>query len=59
MSEEIEWMTYSEAAKYLRISIPTLYRRIKDGTLPRYKIGSKGLMDKKDVDFAVKRVDAE
>ena len=34
-----EWLTASQAMAYLQVSRPTLYRRIGDGSLPRFPLG--------------------
>lgn len=43
-------LTREEAARYLRISLPTLHRRVKDGSIPRVVLGSKVLFRRSDLD---------
>lgn len=38
-SDDIEWMSTDETAKFLGVSSRTLYRFIDDGTLPAYRLG--------------------
>jgi excisionase family DNA binding protein len=39
---EQEWFTVGEAADYLRLSKPSIYRLVGQGVLPAYTIGFKG-----------------
>ena len=39
---EQEWFTVGEAADYLRLSKPSIYRLVGQGVLPAYTIGPKG-----------------
>ena len=39
---EQEWFTVGEAANYLRLSKPSIYRLVGQGLLPAYTIGPKG-----------------
>jgi excisionase family DNA binding protein len=41
-AEQPEYLTVEEAAKHFRVSLPTIYRRCADGTLPHVRIGSAG-----------------
>jgi excisionase family DNA binding protein len=41
-AERHEYMTVEEAARHLRVSPVTIYRRCADGTLPHIRIGSDG-----------------
>lgn len=43
-------LTRDEAAKALRISVPTLQRRVKDGTLKPLRIGSRTLFRQRDIE---------
>jgi excisionase family DNA binding protein len=45
-SEEDEFITFNEAIRMLRISRPTLFKRIKDGTIPHRRIGKRLLFPK-------------
>ena len=37
-----EWLTLEEAAAYLKVSKPTIYRLCSDGRLPFYKLAGTG-----------------
>lgn len=37
-----EWMTLEEAAAYLKVSKPTIYRYCDQGALPFYKLAGTG-----------------
>lgn len=39
---EQEWFTVGEAAEYIRLSKPSIYRLVDQGLLPAYTIGPKG-----------------
>lgn len=41
---ENEIITVKEIAKYLRLSLPTVYRLVRNGTIPHVKIGSRYLI---------------
>jgi len=43
-------LTKKQAAEKLGISVKTLERKIFDGSLPCYRIGSRVLLDSTDVD---------
>lgn len=43
-----EYITLTEASKYLSISIPTLYRWKDAGKLPFYKIGGTSVRIKRE-----------
>lgn len=45
-SSQDEFLTVEEACKLLRISKPTLYKRMDDGTISSYRIGSRILFNK-------------
>lgn len=38
---ENEMITIKEVAKYLRLSLPTVYRLVNAGTIPHIKIGCR------------------
>ncbi|SEA92422.1 helix-turn-helix transcriptional regulator [Pedobacter hartonius] len=42
-----ELLTRKQVASMLNISLPTLDLRIKDGTIPSYRIGKKLMFDKR------------
>lgn len=44
-----EFLTIDEVCKLLRISKPTLYKRIEDGTINKIGFGSKVLFVKSDI----------
>ena len=48
-SVQTELITKKEAAKLLRISLPTLSERIKTGFVPAYRIGCRVLLEKTEV----------
>jgi excisionase family DNA binding protein len=37
-----DYLTVEEAARHFRVSLPTIYRRCADGTLPHVRIGTAG-----------------
>jgi excisionase family DNA binding protein len=39
---EQEWFTVAEAAEYLRLSKPSIYRLVSQGVLTAHTIGGKG-----------------
>jgi excisionase family DNA binding protein len=47
--EQITFLTRSETADLLRITLPTLHNWTKDGLLPSYKIGGRVLYKRKEV----------
>ena len=44
------WLRAAEAASHLRVSIPTLYRWTRDGTLTAYHAGGARLYRLRDLD---------
>jgi excisionase family DNA binding protein len=40
---EQQWFTVGEAAEYLRLSKPSIYRLVSQGTLRAYTIGETGV----------------
>lgn len=44
------WFTPKEAATYLRISVPTLYRHTAAGLLPCYHVGRSRRYNRADLD---------
>jgi excisionase family DNA binding protein len=43
---ETEFLTLKEAAKFLRVSVATLNRFMREEKLPSYRIGGRRLFDK-------------
>ena len=41
-AEQHAYLTVEEAARHFRVSLPTIYRRCADGTLPHVRIGTAG-----------------
>ena len=52
---ETEFLTLREAAGFLRISVATLNRVMRGGSIPSYKIGGRRLFDKTELVEWVKR----
>lgn len=48
-----KWYTIKEAADYLRISQPTIFRWMKEGTLSFYKIGGATRFSKEGLDAVI------
>ncbi len=48
--EEIEVLTVEEVASLLKLSKITIYRLIKTGEIPAYKIGASWRVNKKDLE---------
>lgn len=49
--EEREWFTIPEAADYLEVSEPTIYRWMKEGKLSFYKLGDGTRFRKENLDM--------
>lgn len=49
-----EFLTVQEACALLRISKPTLYKRMEDGTISSKKIGSRVLFNKAELINSIK-----
>jgi excisionase family DNA binding protein len=41
-AEQHEYLTVAEVSSRFRVSVPTIYRRCADGTLPHIRIGGDG-----------------
>jgi excisionase family DNA binding protein len=41
-AEQPQYLTVAEVSSRFRVSVPTIYRRCADGTLPHIRIGSDG-----------------
>jgi excisionase family DNA binding protein len=48
-----EIMTPKEVASYLKLSVLTVYKHAKQGTLPSFRIGNSWRFDKKKIDAAL------
>ncbi len=57
-SEE-EWYTIEEAAGYLDISEPTLYRWMRDGKISYYKVGNSTRFKKHNLDMVAEKIVSE
>ena len=45
-----EIMTPKEVAKYLKMSVLTVYKHAKQGTIPGFRVGNSWRFDKKKID---------
>ena len=50
-----EWYTVAEAAEYLQVSQPTIFRWMKDATLSFYKVGGKTRFSKQGLDAVIEK----
>jgi excisionase family DNA binding protein len=48
-----EIMTPKEVASYLKMSVLTVYKHAKQGTIPGFRIGNSWRFDKKRIDAAL------
>ena len=48
--EEPRLLTRDEAARFLRVSISTLHRRVKDGDIPTIVLGGRTLFHQRDLE---------
>jgi excisionase family DNA binding protein len=48
-----EIMTPKEVASYLKLSVLTVYKHAKQGTLPSFRIGTSWRFDKNKIDAAL------
>ena len=48
-----EIMTPKEVANYLRMSVLTVYKYAKQGTIPSFRIGNSWRFDKNKIDAAL------
>jgi excisionase family DNA binding protein len=46
---ETEFLTLKEASKFLRISVATLNRFMREEKIPSYKVGGRRLFDKTEL----------
>jgi excisionase family DNA binding protein len=49
IAENSTFLTVEEAAELLRVSAPTIYRRIHDGTLPAVRVGQRLLVPRDEL----------
>ncbi len=56
----MKWLTVTEAADYLGVSRPTLYRLVRSGELVAHRIAGKGTMRfrQEDLDAVMKPIDS-
>jgi len=59
LPEERDWFTIPEAAAYLGISEPTLFRWMKDGAISFYKVGRATRFKQASLDAVVKKSTGE
>ena len=52
-------MTTKDAAAYLRLTLPTLYRHVAQGKIPCSRIGGRWRFDRKNLDRSLGRKDIE
>jgi excisionase family DNA binding protein len=50
----MEWMTIEDAAKYLKVSVPSIRNYIKSGKLPSYRQGKLIRIKQSDLDTFLK-----
>jgi len=48
-----EIMTPKEVARYLKMSVLTVYKHAKQGTIPGFRIGNSWRFDKRRIDAAL------
>lgn len=53
--EEQGWFTVPEAAAYLRVSVPTIFRWMKEGELTFFKIGGATRFTQESLDTVVRK----
>jgi excisionase family DNA binding protein len=53
--EQENWLTVQEAADYLGVSQPTIFRWMKQGTLSFYKVGGSTRFSKEGLDAVVEK----
>ena len=46
---EEKFLTTKQAAAFLKISVPTIFRYLGDGKIPSYKIGKKRVFDREEL----------
>ena len=50
-----DWLTVAEAAEYLQVSQPTIFRWMKDATLSFYKVGGKTRFAREGLDAVIEK----
>ncbi|HEY8416177.1 MAG TPA: helix-turn-helix domain-containing protein [Thermaerobacter sp.] len=50
MGQKVETLTPQEAARYLRVSVQTVYRHLRSGRLPGAKVGQQWRIRRTDLD---------
>jgi excisionase family DNA binding protein len=53
--QQQEWLSISEAAEYLGVSEPTIYRWMRDGKLSFYKVGDSTRFRSENLDMVVEK----
>ena len=53
--EKPSWFTIAEAADYLDVSEPTIYRWMKDGLLSFYKVGGSTRLTREGLDAVIEK----
>ncbi len=54
-AEGHEWLSIAEAAEYLAVSEPTIYRWMRDGKLSFYKVGDSTRFKRENLDMVVEK----
>lgn len=49
------WLTVAEAAEYLQVSQPTIFRWMKEATLSFYKVGGKTRFSREGLDAVIEK----
>ena len=52
---EGSWLSVREIAEYLGISKETVYRRLKDGSIPAHRVGSQWRFQTAEIDEHVRK----
>ena len=47
-------MTADEVARYIGVDVRTVYRKAREGELPRYKLGNRVRFKLEEIDMAMK-----
>lgn len=53
--EELQWFSIKEAATYLGVSQPTVFRWMKDGVLSFYKVGGSTRFSKENLEAVIQK----
>ena len=54
-TQQVEWMSVSEAAEYLSVSEPTIYRWMREGILSFYKVGGATRFAREGLDAVIEK----